>query len=70
MSRTPVVPQRPPCRLYLITPPAIPDLAAFARDLEAALDAGDVAALQIRLKDLDDAAVLAAVAARSARRAP
>ncbi|ESQ86295.1 hypothetical protein AEAC466_03600 [Asticcacaulis sp. AC466] len=42
------------CRLYLITPPAIPDVAAFARELEAALDAGDVAALQIRLKDLND----------------
>ncbi|MDP2115965.1 MAG: thiamine phosphate synthase [Brevundimonas sp.] len=63
MSRTPTVPERPPCRLYLITPPAIPDLPAFARDLEAALDAGDVAALQIRLKDAGDAAVLAAVAA-------
>lgn len=63
MAKTPVVPERPPCRLYLITPPAIPDLAVFARDLEAALDAGDVAALQIRLKDADDAAVLAAVAA-------
>ncbi len=63
MSRIPLVPERPPCRLYLITPPAIPDLAAFASDLEAALDAGDVAALQIRLKDADDATVLAAVAA-------
>jgi thiamine-phosphate pyrophosphorylase len=63
MAKTPFVSERPPCRLYLITPPAIPDLAAFARDLEAALDAGDVAALQIRLKDADDAAVLAAVAA-------
>ena len=63
MAKPPVVPERPPCRLYLITPPAIPDLAAFARDLEAALDAGDVAALQIRLKDADDAALLAAVAA-------
>ena len=62
MSRPPVISERPPCRLYLITPPAIPDLAAFARDLEAALDAGDVAALQIRLKNADDAAVLAAVA--------
>jgi len=62
MSRTPAASERPPCRLYLITPPAIPDLAAFARALEAALDAGDVAALQIRLKDADDAAVLAAVA--------
>ena len=61
MSRTPV-PERPPCRLYLITPPVIPDLAAFARDLGSALDAGDVAALQIRLKDVDDDGVLAAVA--------
>lgn len=63
MAREPVVTPRPPCRLYLITPPAIPDLDAFARDVEAALDAGDVAALQIRLKDADDATVLAAVAA-------
>jgi thiamine-phosphate pyrophosphorylase len=39
------------CRLYLITPPALDDLAAFGRDLAAALDGGDVAALQIRLKD-------------------
>lgn len=63
MARTPLIPPRPPCRLYLITPPAIPDLDAFARDLEAALDAGEVAALQIRLKEADDATVLAAVAA-------
>ena len=63
MAKTPVVAERPPCRLYLITPPTIPDLAGFRKDLEAALDAGDVAALQIRLKDVDDAAVLAAVAA-------
>jgi thiamine-phosphate pyrophosphorylase len=39
-----------PCRLYLITPAELPDLEAFSRDLEAALSAGDVAALQIRLK--------------------
>ena len=43
----------PNCRLYLITPPAI-DPAAFARDLGAALDAGDVACLQLRLKHADD----------------
>ena len=61
MARTPQIPIRPPCRLYLITPPGIPDLDAFARDLEAALGAGDVAALQVRLKDADDATVLAAV---------
>ena len=63
MAREPVVPPRPPCRLYLITPPVISDLAAFARDLDAALGAGDVAALQIRLKPADDAAILAAVEA-------
>ncbi|ESQ74563.1 thiamine phosphate synthase [Asticcacaulis sp. AC402] len=40
------------CRLYLITPPRIDDAQAFARDLESALSAGDVAALQIRLKDV------------------
>ncbi|HYC73791.1 thiamine phosphate synthase [Brevundimonas sp.] len=63
MAREPVVPPRPPCRLYLITPPEIADLAAFARTLEAALGAGDVAALQIRLKPADDAAIVAAVEA-------
>lgn len=63
MARTPQIPPRPPCHLYLITPPAIPDLDTFATALEAALDAGEVAALQIRLKDADDATVLAAVAA-------
>lgn len=39
------------CRLYLITPPEIADIPAFARDLDAALEAGDVACLQVRLKD-------------------
>ena len=63
MAREPVVPPRPPCRLYLITPPAIADLGAFAAELDTALAAGDVAALQIRLKPADDAAILAAVEA-------
>ena len=49
------------CRLYLITPPALPDPAAFARTLFSALDAGDVGALQIRLKDVPDDAIEAAV---------
>ena len=40
------------CRLYLITPPYISDVDAFARDLDAALSSGNVAALQIRLKDV------------------
>lgn len=45
------------CRLYLLTPPAIPDLEAFAAALETALGAGDVACLQIRLKPAGDAEV-------------
>jgi thiamine-phosphate pyrophosphorylase len=49
------------CRLYLITPPKLDDLAAFGRLLAETLDAGDVAALQIRLKDAPDEAVAAAV---------
>jgi thiamine-phosphate pyrophosphorylase len=40
-------------RLYLITPPAL-EPAAFAAQLAEALDAGDVACLQLRLKDVDD----------------
>jgi thiamine-phosphate pyrophosphorylase len=44
------------CRLYLITPPAF-DPAAFSGPLAQALDAGDVAAVQLRLKDADDAAI-------------
>jgi thiamine-phosphate pyrophosphorylase len=49
------------CRLYLITPPRLDDLAAFGRTLAHALDAGDVAALQIRLKDVGDDIIAAAV---------
>lgn len=41
------------CRIYLITPPRL-DPIAFADQLAAALDAGDVAAVQLRLKDVDD----------------
>jgi thiamine-phosphate pyrophosphorylase len=51
----------PLCRLYLITPPRLDDLAAFGRVLGHALDAGDVAALQIRLKDAPDTVIAAAV---------
>jgi thiamine-phosphate pyrophosphorylase len=51
----------PLSRLYLITPPRLDDLAGFGRVLAHALDAGDVAALQIRLKEVDDAIVAAAV---------
>lgn len=54
--------QHPPCRLYLITPPAISDIDAFAEALDAALGAGDVACVQLRLKDASDDDVLAAAA--------
>src|SRR5258706_5407750 len=49
-------PEAPRCRLYLVTPPAF-DPAVFAPQLEAALAAGDVACLQLRLKDVPDDAV-------------
>ncbi len=61
MARAPQIPDRPATRLYLITPSAIPDLEAFAADLEAALGAGDVAALQIRLKPASEDQIRAAV---------
>jgi thiamine-phosphate pyrophosphorylase len=41
------------CRLYLVTPPAL-DPVAFAPHLVEALDAGDVACVQLRLKDVAD----------------
>ncbi len=41
------------CRTYLITPPKL-DPVPFADRLAAALDAGDVAAVQLRLKDVDE----------------
>jgi len=50
-----------PCRLYLITPPVLPDAAAFADLLAATLDAGDVACVQLRLKDAPDDEVRHAV---------
>lgn len=49
------------CQLYLITPPVLDDLEAFAIQLEEALDAGPVAALQIRIKPAGDEAITAAV---------
>ena len=41
------------CRLYLITPPTL-EARAFADVLARALDAGDVACLQLRLKAVSD----------------
>lgn len=48
------------CRLYLITPP-VSDPAAFSGALAAALEAGDVAAVQYRPKGIDNAAILDAI---------
>jgi thiamine-phosphate pyrophosphorylase len=41
------------CRLYIITPETL-DLRVFPDSLARALDAGDVAAVQLRLKNADD----------------
>ncbi len=48
-----MTPQPPRQRLYLITPP-VGDCETFARKLAAALDAGDVAAVLLRLADSDE----------------
>ncbi|MFN3228771.1 MAG: thiamine phosphate synthase [Asticcacaulis sp.] len=53
---------QPECRLYLITPPRVDDADAFVAALKAALSGGDVAALQIRLKDHDEAEIRALTA--------
>lgn len=50
----------PACRIYLITPPAF-EPEAFRDTLATALDAGDVAAMQLRLKDADDDAIRRAI---------
>jgi len=41
------------CRLYLVTPPAL-DPVRFRNALTQALDAGDVASVQLRLKNVGD----------------
>ncbi|HML07543.1 MAG TPA: thiamine phosphate synthase [Xanthobacteraceae bacterium] len=43
--------QRP--RLYLFTPP-LGDVASFAREIDAALEAGDIAAVLLRLEQSDE----------------
>src|SRR5262245_56472098 len=51
------MPTAPTCRLYLISPERIEHPAIFAADLRSALDGGDVAAFQLRLKDVSDEAI-------------
>jgi thiamine-phosphate pyrophosphorylase len=41
------------CRLYLVTPPKL-EAKTFGETLKRTLDAGDVASLQLRLKDAPD----------------
>jgi thiamine-phosphate pyrophosphorylase len=48
------------CRLYLITPPKL-EPRAFAETLKRTLEAGDVASLQLRLKDVSDEEIARAV---------
>ena len=53
--------RRPKTQLYVVSPPVFD--AGFPSKLEAALSGGPVAAFQLRLKGVDDAAILAAAAA-------
>ncbi len=46
---------RPPCQLYLLTPPRIDD--GFGDRLKAVAETVPIAAFQLRLKDIDDHAV-------------
>ncbi len=46
--------------LYLITPPIIEDLDAFSIELDAALAAGQVACVQLRLKNASDEEIIKA----------
>jgi thiamine-phosphate pyrophosphorylase len=48
------------CRLYLVTPAKL-EPKPFAEALKRALDAGDVASVQLRLKDVPDEAIRRAV---------
>jgi thiamine-phosphate pyrophosphorylase len=53
---------RPACQLYVVSPPRI-EIPAFGEALRTALDAGPVAAFQLRLKDVGDDVILRACAA-------
>lgn len=48
------------CRLYLVTPPKL-EPKSFAETLKRTLGAGDVASLQLRLKDVSDDEIRRAV---------
>ena len=59
--QTPPAVDQAACRLYLVTPPRL-DPVTFRDQLAAALDAGAVGAVQLRLKDVDDDAWARAIA--------
>jgi len=48
------------CQIYLITPPRLPDINIFLKQLETALSAAPIACLQIRLKDIENSAIIQA----------
>jgi thiamine-phosphate pyrophosphorylase len=50
---SPQAPEPTACRLYLVTPSVL-DPLVFRDQLAAALDGGDVACVQLRLKEVDD----------------
>ena len=54
------------CRLYLITPPSL-DLDSFPALLDKTLAAGDVACLQLRLKQADETPVADALILQAAK---
>lgn len=60
MSKTDAVQDSSKCELYLITPPRIDDMEAFASLLDKVLATGSVACLQLRLKGVDDDEIRAA----------
>ena len=60
-----MTPSRPRQRLYLVTPP-LGDPSSFVRLLEPALDAGDVAAVLLRLEDSDERSLISRVKAIAA----
>lgn len=59
-------PKRERPRLYLITPPHVADIPAFVDQFRAAIQGGDIASLQIRLKQDDQ---IDAIATRELTRA-
>lgn len=60
MSKSDAAQLETKCELYLITPPQINDLAAFAAELDKVLATGSVACLQLRLKGVDEDTIRAA----------